>query len=137
MPIEFAKNNPQAHIGTELRRAKHPFVRATYLSGKSKTIGVKNLSVEDIEKMVKFLQNQKGFKVHTRHKKYTNLHVLSTLASIHMHDTPSHLFFTSLFAQVTSYRYRKPVQSLKPSIQGEWHELLELHNMKVELEHKN
>ena len=66
MTTDFAKDNPQAHISTELRRAKHPFLRATYLSGKSKTIGVKNLSMEDIEKRVKFLQNQKGFKVYTK-----------------------------------------------------------------------
>ena len=65
---DFAKDNPQAHISTELRGAKHPFVRATYASGKSKTVGVKNLSSEEVEKQVAFLRNQKGFKVCVKQK---------------------------------------------------------------------
>lgn len=97
--VDFAKQNPQAHISTELKRSKHPFMRATYANNKSKTIGVKNYSPEQIAKSVRFLADQKGFKV-------------------------------------TYMRYRKPVVSDKPSIQGVWNEVLDLHNMELELEHQ-
>ncbi len=33
-------------------------------------------------------------------------------------------------------RYRKPVVSDKPSIQGVWNEMLDLHNMELEMEHQ-
>jgi hypothetical protein len=69
--VNFAKANEYKDantetgliIKTELKRCCHPFLRGYYLNGNTKTIGIKNLSVEEIDKYVLHLRNQIGRKV--------------------------------------------------------------------------
>ncbi len=63
--IPFAESNPDLTIRTVLKRNEHPFLRGTYQVGTNKTIGIKNLSPEDIEGYVYDLRNQVGRKVMT------------------------------------------------------------------------
>ena len=54
-------------IVTEVKRAKHPFLRGEYMNGNTKTIGIKNLDVEEINSYVADLRNQIGRKVGDDH----------------------------------------------------------------------
>jgi hypothetical protein len=88
--VVFANQNPQAKVSTEIKRSRHPFLRATYcksscsikykstliisfsfciivVNGNSKTIGVKNLTPEEIDKQAQHLRNQIGVKVFISH----------------------------------------------------------------------
>eukprot|EP01036_Dinobryon_divergens_P024013 gene24013-32420_t len=47
-------------IKTDLKRNFHPCIRGHYLNGNVKTIGLKNLSKEEIGQYVYFLRNQIG-----------------------------------------------------------------------------
>ena len=61
--VQFAKNNPDLAVTTELKRCVHPFVRGNYENGNTKTICIKNLQPENIEGYVNDLRNQIGRKV--------------------------------------------------------------------------
>jgi large subunit ribosomal protein L43 len=61
--IPFAEKNPDLQIRTELKRARHPFLSGEYVNGNMKTIGIKNLSVEEIDDYIMDLRNQVGRKV--------------------------------------------------------------------------
>lgn len=61
--LKFAKENPTLLIRTERKRNQHPFLRGHYLNGNSKTIGIKNQSVEQIHDYVFHLRNQIGRRV--------------------------------------------------------------------------
>jgi large subunit ribosomal protein L43 len=62
--LNFAKANPALQIKTELKRNKHPILRGLYVNGNSKTICVKNESINNIQDQVLHLRNQIGRKVH-------------------------------------------------------------------------
>ena len=63
--FDFARANPDITVITELKRGptNHPYLRGTYMNTNSKTIGIKNLTVEEIDNYVKFLRNQIGRRV--------------------------------------------------------------------------
>lgn len=61
--VQFARENPEIEIRTELKRAVHPFLRGVYHNGNSKTICVKNLEPEGIKDYAMDLRNQIGRKV--------------------------------------------------------------------------
>lgn len=61
--VPFAQKNPDLQITTELKRAKHPLLRGEYLNGNKKAIGIKNMTVEEIDSYVFDLRNQIGRKV--------------------------------------------------------------------------
>ena len=66
--LPLAVGNPELEIKTELKRSVHPFLRGSYRNGNSKTICIRNLPVEDIQKYALFLRNQIGRKVsHSTH----------------------------------------------------------------------
>mmetsp|Transcript_15413 Transcript_15413/g.14780 ORF Transcript_15413/g.14780 Transcript_15413/m.14780 type:complete len:133 (+) Transcript_15413:136-534(+) len=96
--VTLAQNNPDLSIRTELKRACHPFFRGNYQNGNTKTIGIKNQSVEDVQMYCLDLRNQIG------RRNGTN-------------------------------GYRRPIVTEKPSIQGEWHERLDLIGLKFEVSH--
>jgi large subunit ribosomal protein L43 len=58
--VTFAQQNPELTVRTELKRAVHPFVRGHYVNGNSKTIGIKNLSTDEVHNHVLHLRNQIG-----------------------------------------------------------------------------
>ena len=97
--IDFAKVNPDVEVETELKRATHPFARAYYANGNDKTIGLKNLSVDEIDSYVFDLRSQIGRKT-------------------------------------SSNGYHKPVLSDTPSVQGEWHEELDLASVELHITHE-
>ena len=45
----FREKFPQYEVATEVLRGKHPYVKGEYTKGKSRVVGVKNLSTTDIE----------------------------------------------------------------------------------------
>lgn len=61
--IKFATDNPDLKVVTEKKRCVHPFVRGTYLNKNSKTICIKNIEPEAIQKYIFDLRNQIGRKV--------------------------------------------------------------------------
>jgi hypothetical protein len=61
--IPIAQANPDLSIKTEIKRCKHPYFRGVYANGNTKTIGVKNLEVEDLAAYFEDLRNQVGRKV--------------------------------------------------------------------------
>jgi hypothetical protein len=61
--LNFAKQNANLQIKTELKRAKHPLLIGQYENGNSKTICIKNLDVSTIESQVSLLRNQIGRRV--------------------------------------------------------------------------
>jgi large subunit ribosomal protein L43 len=61
--VKFAENNPNLVVKALKKRAKHPCLTGVYLNGNSKTIGIKNLSTEEIQSHVLHLRNQIGRKV--------------------------------------------------------------------------
>jgi large subunit ribosomal protein L43 len=61
--LPFAENNPDLFVRTNLKRNKHPCLVGAYRNGNIKTIGVKNLTVEEIDGYVLDLRNQVGRKV--------------------------------------------------------------------------
>lgn len=63
--IQFASNNPDVAVKTELKRCVHPYVRGNYLNGNTKTICIKNLEPAAINGYVDDLRNQVGWKVGT------------------------------------------------------------------------
>lgn len=87
--VALASTNPELTIRTELKRSTHPFLQGNYVNGNTKTIGVKNLTVEDIQNYALDLRNQHGRKMGKK-------------------------------------GYKKPVLSSRPSIQGEWHERMDI-----------
>jgi len=91
--LDLANKNPHISFQVETIRNRHPILRANYLNGNSKTIGVKNLTPKEINEYAEFLNNQIGRKM-------------------------------------SSTGYAKPVVSRNPSIQGEWHERMDLIDLK-------
>jgi hypothetical protein len=67
--VTFAAANPSIAIRTEIKRGptNHPFLRGEYLNTNVKTIGVKNLSTDDINDHVLLLRNQIGRRVSFPH----------------------------------------------------------------------
>ena len=61
--VTLASSNPELEIKTELKRAVHPYLRASYRNGNTKTICIKNLPVEEIQTYALFLRNQIGRRV--------------------------------------------------------------------------
>jgi large subunit ribosomal protein L43 len=61
--LNFAKQNGNLQIKTELKRAKHPLLIGQYENGNSKTICIKNLDVPTIESHIALLRNQIGRRV--------------------------------------------------------------------------
>ena len=61
--VPLALGNPELEIKTELKRSHHPFLRGSYKNGNSKTICIRNLPEEKIQKYALFLRNQIGRKV--------------------------------------------------------------------------
>lgn len=96
--VGLATENPQLIMRTEIKRAKHPYLRGIYANGNEKTIGTKNLTTDEINNYFLDLRNQIGRKN-------------------------------------SSNGYKKPVLSARPSLQGEWHERMDL-SMDVKVEHK-
>lgn len=107
--IPFAEKNPDLQIETQLKRSKHPALFASYVNGNSKDIGIKNLSVEDINSFVMDLRNQVGRKVVKRR------------------------------ADVEVPWFKPHNIEGKPtnSVQGEWHEHVNLIDVDFEIEHVN
>lgn len=73
--VTLASTNPELEIKTELKRAVHPFLRASYKNGNTKTICIKNLPVEEIQTYALFLRNQIGRRV-------SRIHILSVEGTI-------------------------------------------------------
>ena len=61
--VSFATQNPTVQVEATLRNGKHPFVKASYLTGFSKQVCVKNEDVERIEKVIKMLNDSSGRKI--------------------------------------------------------------------------
>lgn len=96
--VDFAKSNPTMEVETELKRAQHPFVRAYYANGNTKTIGLKNLEPDEIDSYIFDLRSQIGRKT-------------------------------------SSNGYSDNVVAAQKSIQGEWHEELDLVTAELEITH--
>jgi len=94
--VQVAQSNKDMTIKTEVKRAVHPYIRGIYQNGNIKTIGIKNLSSEEIHDYFLDLRNQIGRKT-------------------------------------SSNGYKLPVLSQKPSIQGEWHERMDLIDKKIKV----
>ena len=61
--VPFASKNPSLVITTEIKRAKHPYIKGLYANNNSKIICIKNEDVESIDDYILFLRNQVGKKV--------------------------------------------------------------------------
>ena len=61
--VKLANENPSLILRTEVKRAKHPFLRGIYVNGNEKVIGVKNESPEVIHDYALLLRNQIGRKM--------------------------------------------------------------------------
>jgi len=77
--VGIAQNNSEMQIKTEVRRSAHPFLRGIYQNGNIKTIGIKNLTPEEIHSYFLDLRNQIGRKTSSNGYK---LPVLSDKPSI-------------------------------------------------------
>ena len=64
--IDYAKSNPSTVFYTLQRKNKHPFIKATYLNGYTKQIGVKNKQPSEISAHLDYLKNTTGFKIKHR-----------------------------------------------------------------------
>ncbi|KCV68552.1 hypothetical protein H696_04844 [Fonticula alba] len=58
--VEFARQNPSIVIAVNHRPCAHPFIRAEYLNGSQKSIGVKNLPEEKVHEFMMFLRSHNG-----------------------------------------------------------------------------
>lgn len=61
--VQFAESSPQAEIVTIRARNAHPIIRAHYVNGNKKQIGLKNLESNTVDEHAKFLRNQIGRRV--------------------------------------------------------------------------
>ena len=95
---DFAAQNPTMQVETELKRAQHPFIRAYYANGNDKTIGIKNLEMEEIDDYIYDLRSQIGRKMN-------------------------------------SSGYHQTVLTETPSVQGQWHEEMDLGSVELEISH--
>jgi hypothetical protein len=139
--VSFAKHNPELVIKTELKRNVHPYVRGVYMNGNSKTICIKNLDTEKISGYVADLRNQIGRKVGSTLCCVINtiyLYALCVVVLMHLKISAflSIPFFSLLvlkYPQTSSNGYSKPVVSKCTSVQGEWHERMDLIGLEMKL----
>jgi large subunit ribosomal protein L43 len=61
--VDFARSVPHAQVVTEIRRNRHPILRADYLEGTPRTVGVKNHSPAEILNVAKGLRDTTGRRV--------------------------------------------------------------------------
>lgn len=61
--VPWCERHPQVQVRAEIRSGRHPCLRAEYLNGNRKVIGVKNLAPFEIETYMTDLRNQVGRKV--------------------------------------------------------------------------
>eukprot|EP00946_MAST-07B_sp_MAST-7B-sp1_P002160 g2160.t1 len=61
--VPWCERNPQVQVRAEIRSGRHPCLRAEYLNGNTKVVGVKNLLPLEIEGYMTDLRNQIGKKV--------------------------------------------------------------------------
>ena len=61
--ITFANNNPDIKIKAILKRNKHPYLQGIYDNKNTKTIGIKNVDADVVNRFVLDLRNQIGKKV--------------------------------------------------------------------------
>lgn len=127
--VDYAQNNPETMIKTELKRNKHPIFRAYYKNTNVKVICVKNLQPTQINEYAQFLRNQIGRRVKSH---FTILPA----------KTNSIIKFSCICCKYIEQigrrtdGYKRPVLSQKPSIQGEWNERLDLLDMKLTIDIK-
>jgi len=130
--VQFAQSNPDLAVKTELKRCVHPFVRGNYMNGNSKTICIKNLQPENITGYVNDLRNQIGRKVRSQ------LFICSVLGDV---KSIMHYAFTIIHSFVLSVQsgtngYKKPVLTKCTSVQGEWHERMDLIGLELKVVQK-
>ena len=59
--MSVAKSNPHVVVeANPIQRFRHPYLKAEYLCGKERTVGVKNLGVKDVEWHVDVLVKSSG-----------------------------------------------------------------------------
>lgn len=100
--VQFAQNNPDLAVKTELKRCVHPFVRGNYMNGNSKTICIKNLQPENITGYVNDLRNQIGRKVSLR---------LSSLS--HTYSTQTSQEYWQCSVRFDSFRLFSPFHAVR------------------------
>ena len=61
--MPWCERNPQVQVRAEIRSGRHPCLRAEYLNGNKKVLGVKNMLPLEIEGYMTDLRNQIGKKV--------------------------------------------------------------------------
>lgn len=61
--IKFSQQNPTVDVSTKLRNGKHPYIKATYISGYWKQVCIKNEDMDRISKVVKMLNDSSGRKI--------------------------------------------------------------------------
>mmetsp|Transcript_28753 Transcript_28753/g.42635 ORF Transcript_28753/g.42635 Transcript_28753/m.42635 type:complete len:131 (+) Transcript_28753:51-443(+) len=90
--IPFASKHPEATYETVLRRGKHPFLMAEYITGHPQQVGVKNKSAEEVMAHVAQLRSRSGRKI-----KRLARPVLSDRPSVQGEWTPSLQIFKQEF----------------------------------------
>lgn len=93
------------------------------MNGNVKTIGIKNLSKEEIGEYVYFLRNQIGRRASLSFFSCSNKTLISYQDDL-------------IFVQMGSMGYKKPVVSRCPSIQGIWNESMDLIGLPLEIIHR-
>ena len=61
--IKLAESNPNVEINVRPRGNRHPNIRAEYINGKFKQIGIKNEDMKFVEKSIEKLLNSSGRKI--------------------------------------------------------------------------
>jgi|UniRef100_A0A7S2UTM3 large subunit ribosomal protein L43 len=61
--VDFCNANPSVTVIVQPRNGNHPFVKAEYMTGFDKHIGVKNVELKRVEQVVAMLNNSSGRKI--------------------------------------------------------------------------
>lgn len=130
--VPLALGNPEVEIKTELKRSHHPFLRGTYKNGNSKTICIRNLPEEEIQKYALFLRNQIGRKVNYSTHLQMHFFLIDDVAQPMV--TCNYYLFSF---QISNNGYKRPIVSMNTSIQGEWHERMDLIPLEFIVTHHN